>query len=153
MISYHPGKSAIQSFDVDFQKELIYAAGVKDEYLSIAKYSQNQKHQRSVDIIQTIRIPQNTRLVKLNKKSQEIYLGHYGGLVSIIDLKSNIPSVVCKIGINTDCFKAHKDDVTQIQILEEKEWFVTASKDMHLRIWQKPKDWLIPELNCVYLDA
>ncbi|KAL4461449.1 hypothetical protein ABPG74_016073 [Tetrahymena malaccensis] len=123
--------------------ELKKKGSVKEICFQILFIGFNKLQDRVLNPISAITGPDNLHSLSFSLKDKEIYSNCSNSLL-IIDSAHNLPisNQFLNISVNIYSFysivsiNAHKDLITKIQYVEERNIFVTASKDFTVKFWK-----------------
>ena len=84
--AFQAAQSKLYSFSLDSDTRTIYSAGYEEERLQISVFKEKEEDDIELEGIRELRCIRHTRMIRIWKERNELYLGHDKGVVSVFSL-------------------------------------------------------------------
>jgi len=118
---------SIRGLDADFENKKLFCCCYEDSYVYIYNITDPSDPEGRIEKLHTIKGVPQPRILKWWPDREEIFLGHEGGNVSVINYRLNKDGPIFSM-------KAHEGNVNCLQILGNEGMVISASGDKKIKV-------------------
>jgi WD40 repeat protein len=122
-----PGFDSLRGLDIDFESGLIHASATDSGLIFVYKILDRSDPEAKIQKIIVVPGAPFTRVLKYCHASRNIFVGHFNGILSIVNEEISDKGPIYS-------GKVHTENINQLQILNKGRNLVTASNDKTMKV-------------------